>query len=116
MSFTINNKSSFTDSFPFISSSLGSLVKNLTQKIIHEDSIYFFYLICLGHIVPKYIFKKYLKKISTQRLDIVKNILIPTSPKCFNNFGELYILIILRHFNTKKYIGRLATFQNLCEF
>ena len=31
MSFTINNKLSFIDSFKFISSSLGSLVKNLSK-------------------------------------------------------------------------------------
>ena len=37
MSFTINNKASFIDSFTFLSSSLDSLVKNLSQ----DDSMYF---------------------------------------------------------------------------
>ena len=35
----------------------------------------------LRHFVPKYISKKYLKQFSTQRLDIVQNVLIPSSLK-----------------------------------
>ena len=34
MSFTINNKLSFIDSFLFLSSSLDSLVKNLSKDIL----------------------------------------------------------------------------------
>ena len=45
-------------------------------------------LIYLGHFVPKYILKKYLKQFSTQRLDIVQNVLTPGSLKCFNYFCE----------------------------
>ena len=35
----------------------------------------------LKHFVPKHILKQYLKQFSTQKLVIVQNILIPSSPK-----------------------------------
>ena len=44
MSFTINDKLSFTDSFPFISSSLDSLVKNSSKdnfKYLSRKSVYY---------------------------------------------------------------------------
>ena len=44
MSFTVNDKLSFTDSFPFISSSLDSLVKNSSKdnfKYLSRKSVYY---------------------------------------------------------------------------
>ena len=35
----------------------------------------------MRHFIPKYISKIYLKQLSTQRLDIVQNVLIPSSSK-----------------------------------